>query len=54
MLLTRDDEFVRALPSDPPNSPDDDANVPLWTDQYSNLFRILKGMSNDQGIKNDQ
>ena len=43
VLLTRNREFVRANPSEPPSSAaDDDPNVPLWTDQYSNLFRILK------------
>ena len=42
MLLTRNEAFARANPSQPPNSPDDDPNFPLWTDQYSNLFQILK------------
>jgi protein-L-isoaspartate O-methyltransferase len=42
VLLTRDGAFARAVPSDPPDWPDDGRNVPLWTDQYSNLFRILK------------
>ena len=42
MLLTRDEAFVRDLPSDPPDWARDGIDVPLWTDQYSNLFRILK------------
>jgi hypothetical protein len=41
MLLTENEAFVRAVPSDPPNFPAA-ANVPLWTDQYSNLFGVLK------------
>jgi hypothetical protein len=43
VLLTRSEAFVRAVPSDPPDWPEDGPSVPLWTDQYSNLFRILKG-----------
>ena len=41
MLVTRDEGFLRANPSQPPDSDDDDLQVPLWTDQYSNLFQIL-------------
>ncbi len=42
VLLTRDEAFARAVPSEPRDWPDDDPKVPLWTDQYSNMFRILK------------
>ena len=41
MLLTENDDFIRTHPPQPPTSPDDDLVVPLWTDQYSNLFQIL-------------
>jgi hypothetical protein len=40
MLLTRDAHFVQTHPS---KSDDDNLHVPLWTDQYSNLFQILCG-----------
>ncbi len=41
IVVTRSDDFLSAHPSRPPHLPDDDLQVPLWTDQYSNLFRIL-------------
>ena len=41
MLLTHNNDFIKAHPPQPPTSPDDDLVVPLWTDQYSNLFQIL-------------
>jgi hypothetical protein len=43
MLMTRNDGLLRACPSTPPNSSGNDPQAPLWTDQYSNLFRILSG-----------
>lgn len=42
MLVTRNEEFLQANPSDL-DEPDEDLVVPLWTDQYSNLFQILSG-----------
>ncbi len=41
IVVTRNDDFISAHPSRPPYLPDDDLHVPLWTDQYSNLFLIL-------------
>ena len=38
IVVTRNDDFISAHP---PYLPDDDLPVPLWTDQYSNLFLIL-------------
>jgi hypothetical protein len=43
VLLTRNEAFLRAHPPKPAFSADDDQRVPLWTDQYSNLFQILSG-----------
>lgn len=43
MLVTANDEFLQAHPSQPTKSDEDDQRVPLWTDQYSNLFQILAG-----------
>ncbi len=41
MLVTRNADLLRAIsPVASPRS-DNDVRVPLWTDQYSNLFRIL-------------
>ena len=42
VLATRNDAFLQANPSDPLDWGDDDCPAPLWTDQYSNLFQILK------------
>ena len=41
MLMTRNDGLLRACPSNLPNASADDLRVPLWTDQYSNLFRLI-------------
>ena len=41
MLMTRNDNLLRACPSNLPDAKGDDLRVPLWTDQYSNLFQIL-------------
>jgi hypothetical protein len=42
MLLTRNEKFLRAVkPSPPPEDMQDNFSVPLWTDQYNNLFQIL-------------
>ena len=43
VLVTRNEPFLRTHPSDPPFSGDDDQQVRLWTDQYSNLIQILRG-----------
>ena len=42
VLLTRNEAFLRAHPPKPPFSADDDQRVPIWTDQYSNLFQIIR------------
>ena len=42
MLLTRNEDFLRAVSSAPPPEAADDFTVPLWTDSYSNLFQILQ------------
>ncbi len=41
MLLTHNDRFLQVTPPNPPRFDDEDEIVPLWTDQYSNLFEIL-------------
>ncbi len=41
VLVTCDEGFLRANPSEPAQNADDDLKAPLWTDQYSNLFQIL-------------
>ncbi len=41
IVVTRNEDFLRTHPSQPAKLPDNDLHVPLWTDQYSNLFRIL-------------
>ena len=43
VLVTRNGAFLRAHPCKPSFSAEDDQIVPLWTDQYSNLFQILNG-----------
>jgi hypothetical protein len=43
VLVTRNDAFLKANPSDPLDWGADDIPAPLWTDQYSNLFEILVG-----------
>ncbi len=45
MLVTQNDHFLQVTPPDPPHFGDDDQIVPLWTDQYSNLFQILVPVS---------
>ena len=42
VLVTNNDAFLQAHPSQPEYSTDDDLHVRLWTDQYSNLFQILE------------
>ncbi len=41
VLVTNNDRFLKANPSDPPDWGDDDFRASLWTDHYSNLFQIL-------------
>jgi len=43
MLLTRNADLLRKVPPLPPTSKRDDFSVPLWTDQYNNMFQILQG-----------
>jgi len=42
MLLTDNEEFLEAVQPWPPEEAPGDFTVPLWTDQYSNLFQILQ------------
>jgi len=47
ILLTRDAEFIKANAPTPEeveanHRPGDDRNVPLWTDDYSNLLQIME------------
>jgi hypothetical protein len=42
MLLSEDGQFLAAFPSVPRPEYDDDFEIPLWTDHYNNLFKILK------------
>jgi spermidine synthase len=41
ILVTNNEDFVKSHPSRPLESDDDKLVVPIWTDQYSNLFLIL-------------
>ncbi len=41
ILVTDDEQLLRAHPSVPEKQPYDDWRVRLWTDDYSNLFQIL-------------
>lgn len=43
MLLTENEDFLQAHPPTRKQWDDDDLVVPMWTDDYSNLFRILQG-----------
>jgi hypothetical protein len=42
MLLTEDEKLLAAFPAEPPKGEKDDFEIPLWTDHYNNLFKILK------------
>jgi hypothetical protein len=42
MLLTEDEKLLAAFPAEPPKDEKDDFEIPLWTDHYNNLFKILK------------
>ena len=42
MLVTDNEEFLEAVQPWPPEDDPGDFTVPLWTDQYHNLFRILR------------
>jgi hypothetical protein len=42
LLLSESADFFCSVPSCPPPGVDDDFDVPLWTDQFNNLFQILK------------
>jgi spermidine synthase len=50
-LATRNGAFLKANPSDPLDWGDDDRAAPLWTDQYSNLFQILKGPQQEPAFR---
>ncbi len=43
MLVKQNDAFLAAHPQEKSDAADEDLVVPLWTDQYSNLFQILSG-----------
>ena len=42
MLVTDNEEFLKAVPPWPPGEDGGNFTVPLWTDQYNNLFQILQ------------
>lgn len=42
VLVTRNDDFLAKNPATTADA-DDDLVVPLWTDDYSNLYQILSG-----------
>jgi SAM-dependent methyltransferase len=42
MLVTDNEEFLKAVQPRPPEEDRGDFTVPLWTDQYNNLFQILQ------------
>jgi len=46
MLLSKNQAMLDAIPPEPPDDVQDDFTVPLWTDQYSNLFQILQPIDN--------
>jgi hypothetical protein len=41
MLLTRNERFLREVKAEPPDD-DDEFEVPRWTDDYNNIFQLLK------------
>ena len=43
VLVTRNDDFLTKHPSTEEFFADDAIVVPLWTDDYSNLYQILSG-----------
>ncbi len=43
ILVTGNDSFLRKHPPNRKEFGDEDLDVPLWTDDYSNLFQILSG-----------
>lgn len=43
ILVTANDSFLRKHPPKCKEFGDEDLDVPLWTDDYSNLFQILSG-----------
>lgn len=43
MLVTLNDGFLAKHPSTEEHFADDAVVVPLWTDDYSNLYQILSG-----------
>jgi hypothetical protein len=43
MLLTNDESFLQTHLPQTPKWSKDDPDVPLWTDQYSNMYQILSG-----------
>jgi hypothetical protein len=47
MLLTRNPDLLRKVKPEPRRTKRDDFSVPLWTDQYNNLFQILQGREDD-------
>jgi hypothetical protein len=51
ILATDNESFLEANPSDPADWGSDDCPAPLWTDQYSNLFQILKMPGSDADYK---
>jgi hypothetical protein len=42
VIVSQDRSFLEANPSEPRDWGEDGGPAPLWTDQYSNLFQILK------------
>lgn len=42
MLVTKNEEFLKAHPSEVPAERVSTLKVPLWTDRYNNIFQILR------------
>ena len=42
LIATTDQQFLDGHPSIPPERPEPEVEVPLWTDRYSNLFSVLR------------
>jgi protein-L-isoaspartate O-methyltransferase len=42
MLVTRNEEFLRAHPPEVPEDRLSTLKVPLWTDRYNNIFQLLR------------
>jgi hypothetical protein len=54
VIVSQDGSFLEANPSEPRDWGEDAGPAPLWTDQYSNLFQILKSGADRQPAPGNQ